>query len=456
MPHDAGMERERELRDVIRDNGGRPAELWIRSPFRTFPYRIQQTSKLVYKTTDTFDGSERMIQPENMIHVKSLGIDPWVGLSPIRYHAREVLGAAIATQNYGSRLFSNDARPGGYISSADVLQPDRKLQLANQWQAAHSRAGSHTMAILDGGLKWEAVGIQPDEAQFIQTRQMQREDIAAIYGVPPHFIGAQNSERSANLEQRFLEFLVMSLKPNLRRYEAELNAKLFANIGRNANKFFVKFDTAEFERADFASTLKALQVGRYAGLYTIDEGRRMLGLNPIDAKSLDAENPGGSLWQPVNMVPITNGEKEEPTAPPVDAPVIGPDGKTPPPAPVEPGTQPDAVSDARAFFPVFFPQMKDGISRLCARNKTDSGDFQKILTPILAGVASTYAPLEGDMTLPAEIAGVIKSYAQAIYDRHTSWDKNDLNKLTTDELTLALQAIIPAAKNFTNEVSDDE
>jgi hypothetical protein len=182
----------------------------------------------------------------------------------------------------------------------------------------------------------------------------------------------------------------------------------------------------------------------------------MLGLNPIDAKSLDAENPGGSLWQPVNMVPITNGEKEEPTAPPVDAPVIGPDGKTPPPAPVEPGTQPDAVSDARAFFPVFFPQMKDGISRLCARNKTDSGDFQKILTPILAGVASTYAPLEGDMTLPAEIAGVIKSYAQAIYDRHTSWDKNDLNKLTTDELTLALQAIIPAAKNFTNEVSDDE
>jgi HK97 family phage portal protein len=441
--------------EILRDGAGRPAELWIRSPFRTFPYRNQRNSKLIYRTTDTFDGSERVIEPENMVHVKNFGIDPWVGLSPVRYHMREVLGGAIATQNYANRLFGNDARPGGYISAPDVLQPARKLELANNWTAAHSRSGSHTMAILDGGLSWEAVGIQPDEAQFIQTRQMQREDICAMYGVPPHFVGAQNAERSANLEQRFLEFLVTCLKPNLKRYECELNAKLFAGVGRSANKYFVKFDTADFERADFATTLKALQVGRYSGLYTINEGRKMLGLNPIDPKTLDATNPGGSIWQPVNMVPITDGEDEVPTAPPVDTPIMGPDGKPVPPAPSEPGTNADATSDSRAFFPVFFPQMKDGITRLCARNKVDSRDFEKVLTPILAGVASTYAPLSGDMTLPLELAGVIKTHTQAMYDRHTSWDP-DINKSTTEELTLALEAIIPTARTFINEENEDE
>src|SRR5579863_3884721 len=266
--------------EILRDNGGRPYGLWMRSPFRTFPYRVQQDSSMIYKTTDTFNGAEHIIQPKNMLHIGNFGIDPWIGLSPVRYHMREVFGGAIATQNYANRLFANNASPGGVLSSPDVLQPQRKLDLANTWTAAHSRSGAHTMAILDGGLKWEKVGMNPEEAQFIATRSMQREDIAAMYGVPPHFVGSQSAERSANLEQKFLEFLVMTLKPIIRRYEAELNAKLFAGIGRSANKYFIKIDTSDFERADFKTTLQALQLGRYAGLYTIDEGRKILGLNP--------------------------------------------------------------------------------------------------------------------------------------------------------------------------------
>jgi hypothetical protein len=307
------------------------------------------------------------------------------------------------------------------------------------------------MAVLDGGLDWKNVGISPDEAQFIATRGMQREDIATIWGVPPHFIGAMTSERSANLEQRFLEFLVTCLKPNLRRYEAELNAKLFSGIGRNANKFFAKFDTADFERADFATTLKAIQTGRYAGLYTIDEGRRLLGLNPVDPKTLNADNPGGSLWQPVNMQPITDGVLEIPTAPPTDQGVPQPGGEQVPPVKVEPGATPDATSDSRAFFTVFQPIFRDGLGRICARSKTDYKDFERVFMPILASVASTYAPTSGDMTMPESVAAVVRTHLTGMYKRSADWDKTNMQTLTADELTRALAVVIPAAKTFTDD-----
>ena len=432
--------------EIVRNIGGQPVEFWVRNPFRTFPYRDMKSGGLVYKTTDTSDGHERIIAPENILHIKNISIDPWVGLSPIRYYAREVLGAAIATQNYGARLFSNDARPGGYLASADVMQPDRKLQLAQAWQASHSRSGSHTMAILDGGLKWESVGIAPEEAQFIATRQMQREDIAAIYGVPTHFLGSSTGERSANLEQRFLEFLVMSLKPNLRRYECELNAKLFAGIGRNANKFFVKFDTAEFERADFASTLKALQVGRYAGLYSVDEGRRMLGLNPVDPDKLSADNPGDSLWMPINMVNIEVGEEDEPSKglPDVQVPVDTKPEKTP--DKVEPGTAPDAVSDSRALFNIFYKSFEDALGRITARSKVNLADFERVFTPLLAGVAASALPIEGDIVLPLDVASAIKTHCSGIFERSQTWDKSKLGEMAADELNEAIIKILPVAK----------
>jgi HK97 family phage portal protein len=426
--------------EIVRDNGGRPAEFWIRSPFRTFPYRVQKTSKLVYKTTDTFDGNERVILAEDMLHFKNFGIDPWVGLSPIRYHAREVLGNAIALQNYGARFFNNDARPGGYISSAEVLQPQRKLELATNWQATHSRSGAHAMAILDGGLKWETVGIQPDEAQFIQSKELSKEDICAIYGVPSHFVGGVQTDKVSGLEQRFLEFLIGTLKPNLRRYEAEINAKLFANnIGRSANKYFAKFDTDDYQRADFATTLKALQVGRYAGLITPDEGRHMLGLNPVDPKQLKPENPGGGLWVPVNMTAMTD------EAPP------------PPPAPVAPGKKPEAggtpeqAPAGRALFNVFFTQMSDAITRISARNKPDLRDFERVFTPILVGLAASVLPLEGDITMPVIVAGAIKVHCAGIYERSTTWDKDNLGEMSADELNLAMQKIIPVAQNSVPE-----
>jgi HK97 family phage portal protein len=149
-----------------------PAALYLRSPFRTFPYRSSKTGNLIYKTADTLDGQEQTILPEDMIHVKGFSFDGLVGLSPVKVYAREVLGCDLAAQNYSAKFFANDSRPGGYLKSVTPMKDQAKLTAVQTWQAAHTQGNTHRMALLDGGLTWEAVGTNPEEAQFIQTRQL--------------------------------------------------------------------------------------------------------------------------------------------------------------------------------------------------------------------------------------------------------------------------------------------
>lgn len=289
---------------IIRNGAGQPAELLIRSPFRTYPQRHGGTGKIEYVTMDTPTGAQLIVAAEDMIHVKNMGVNPYMGLSPIRMYMREVLGVALAAQAYGARLFKNDARPGGYLYSEAVVKPEEKLKQIQSWVAGHSGPNQHMPAMLDGGVDWKQVGINPDEAQFLQTRQFQRSEIASIYGVPAHMLG-DPSETKATIEQKALEFLIWTVKPWLRRWEQAMNVKLFpakgAKPGPKAPRYFIKFDTSEYERSDYATTLKGIQTGRYAGLYTVDEGRKLLGLNPVTDDNFDTAQPGKGLWRPVNM-----------------------------------------------------------------------------------------------------------------------------------------------------------
>ncbi len=293
--------------EIIRNGGGQPVSMQLLAPFRTHPYRIPATGEIFYKTTDTPTGKERTIEAGSMAHVKNMGVTPYIGLSPIRLYMREVIGTALAAQAYGARIFKNDTRPGGYLKSATPVKPADKVAQVQSWVAGHRGVNNHMPAFLDGGVEWANVGINPDEAQFLQTRQFQRSEIASIYGVPAHMLG-DPQETKATIEQKALEFLLWTVKIWLRRWEQAFNVKLFPTKGQTAGKFFVKFDTSEFERSDYATMLKGIQTGRYAGILTVDEGRKFLGLNPSTAQNFnmsDAEfqqdQPGKGLWRPVNM-----------------------------------------------------------------------------------------------------------------------------------------------------------
>jgi HK97 family phage portal protein len=372
---------------IIRNNAGQPVELLIRSPFRTYPQRRGGSGVIEYVSMDTPTGVQLIVPAEDMIHVKNMGVNPYIGLSPIRMYMREVLGVALAAQAYGAKLFKNDARPGGYLYSTATVKPEDKLRQVQSWVAGHTGANQHMPAMLDGGVEWKNVGINPDEAQFLQTRQFQRSEIASIYGVPAHMLG-DPTESKATIEQKALEFLIWTVKPWLRRWEQAMNVKLFPTSkdrkpGPKSARYFIKFDTSEYERSDFATTLKGIQTGRYAGLYTMDEGRKLLGLNPVTGDNFDETKPGKSLWRPVNMAiagddpaiySSSGASNDSPDAPTEDQPAPADDG-----------------GDNSRTIKLYCDWFKDGLRVLSGFNHPSASAWVKVLGPSLKSLALSLA-----------------------------------------------------------------
>lgn len=440
--------------EIAYNGAGQPAALFPRSPFATFPYRnVDQKpdrmelepGELFYKTTDTPGHYERYIRKEDMVHVRGLGMDSLVGLSPVKYYAREVLGTDLAAQSYSAKFFANDSRPGGYLSVPGMRSPEQKAKDVASWMAAHGRGQSHTMAVLDGGLKWEKVGVNPEEAQFLQTREFNRTQIACIFGVPPHFLG-EAAESRANMEQRALEFLTFTLRPWLNKWEQAINCKLFPTVGRNAGRFYARFDTSQFERATYADLLKGVQMGRYAGLMTGNEGRKLLGQQPYSKQQLKSDDPADKLWMPVNMQYVTEDWNAEPDL--VDPngegqggdDQNGGDGGSKPASGTTQGGKRDR--ELQRYFRLFAPTFRDAFGRILARNKPDDRDFQRTFGPILTTIAAAFelAPDRepGEMQLSAESVGLINRYASAMRSRSSSWKNGNPDQKAAYELKRAL------------------
>ena len=201
--------------EIAYNKAGQPAALYLRSPFRTFPYR-RSDGTLAYKTNDTPGQYDRWIPSQNMCQFRGMGMDGLLGLSPIKYFAREVIGCDLAAQAYSARFFKNDSRPGGYLTATGMLSSEKKKAAMLSWMDAHSGSNTNRMAILDSGMTWQKVGVNPDEAQFLQTRQLNRQQISAIYGVPIHFLG-DSEESRASIDGNALSSLERSHSSRLLR-----------------------------------------------------------------------------------------------------------------------------------------------------------------------------------------------------------------------------------------------
>ena len=443
--------------EIAFNNAGQPAGLYVRSPFSTFPYRNVdqkvdrlelQPGDLFYKTTDTPGHYERAIAKENMVHVRGLGMDSLVGLSPVKYYAREVLGTDLAAQSFSAKFFANDSRPGGFLKVPGFRSPEQKAKDAATWFAAHGRGQSHSVAILDAGMTWEQTSVNPEEAQFLQTREFNRTQIACIFGVPPHFLG-EAAESRANMEQRALEFLTFTLRPWLNKWEQALNSKLFPSVGRNANRYYAKFDTSQFERATYADLLKGVQMGRYAGLITGQEGRKLMGFQPYSAQQMSSTNPADKLLRPVNMAYVMSDDITDPA--PAPAPggggsgqggddQGGGDGGSQPGSGTTQGGKRD--QEIAHYSLTFWPTFRDAFGRILARKGANTADFERVFSPILTTIAATFetAPDRepGEMQLSAESTTFIRGYIASMERRSPGWRRTDPDVDAHDELRRAL------------------
>ena len=282
---------------IERNLRGDVVELWPLPPDVTAPRR--RGVELIYETT--IGGRSLTLPARDVLHIRGLGYDGLIGWSPIRCQ-REALGWAVATQRFSSRFFGNGAALQGVLEHPGTVRD--KEELRKDWQNLYgSTDNAFKTAVLEQGMKYSRIGIPPEDAQFVETRKLQRSEIATIFQVPMHFLGDPNT-KYANREQESIDFVTYSLGAWCVCWEQEISAKLLRPAEQT--RYFAKFNNRAILRGDHASRSLFYKAGITDGWLTRNEVRELEDLNPLE----NLDEP----LQPLNMA--VAGQEPPPTEPP--------------------------------------------------------------------------------------------------------------------------------------------
>ncbi|MCD8325120.1 MAG: phage portal protein, partial [Lachnospiraceae bacterium] len=249
---------------IIRNGKGEVVALYPLMPNRMNVDRDGHQN-LYYEYTVSADDApqvkKEILKPSDVLHIPGLGFDGLVGYSPIAV-AKNAIGMTIACEEYGAKFFANGATPGGILEHPGVIKdPDALREAWNKGFGGSSN--SSKVAILEEGMKYTPISINPDEAQFLETRKFQIDEIARIFRVPPHLIGDMEHSTFSNIEQQSLEFVTYTLQPWLVRWEQGIHRVLLSEDERK--DYFVKFNVDGLLRGDYASRMNGYATARQNG-----------------------------------------------------------------------------------------------------------------------------------------------------------------------------------------------
>lgn len=252
--------------------------------------------RIRYKVKED-NGQWKPYNNEDIFEVGGLSLDGWNTVSVISY-ARDSLGLNLAAERYGSRFFRNDSRPGGILTTDGNLSKGMAQRIRGEWEALHTGTAQHRVAVLEGGLKWQQVGISPEEAQFLGTREFQAEDVCRWFRVPPHMVGLTSKATSwgSGIEQMAIGFLTYTLRPWLTRWTQAIKRDLILA----PQTYFADFVVEALLRGDISSRYNAYAIGRQWGWLSVNEIRGYENLNPVTG--------GDQYLTPLNMSPARGGQ----------------------------------------------------------------------------------------------------------------------------------------------------
>ena len=243
----------------------------------------------------TMQGGTVVLKPSEVLHVPGLGFDGLVGYSPIAM-AKNAIGLAIATEEYGAKFFANGATPGGILEyPGTVKDPDRVRDSWNRGFSGSQNAGK--VAILEEGMKYTPISIAPEQAQFLETRKFQINEIARIFRVPPHMVGDLEKSSFSNIEQQSLEFVKYTLDPWVVRWEQSIQRALLT--AEEKKQYFVKFNLEGLLRGDYQSRMNGYATARQNGWMSANDIRELENLDRIPA-----ESGGDRILVNGNMLPL--------------------------------------------------------------------------------------------------------------------------------------------------------
>ena len=237
------------------------------------------------------------LQPSDVLHIPGLGFDGLVGYSPVAM-AKNAIGMAIACEEYGAKFFANGAAPGGVLEHPGTIKDPQRVR--ESWQSTFGGSGNaNKIAVLEEGMKYTPIGISPEQAQFLETRKFQINEIARIFRVPPHMVGDLEKSSFSNIEQQSLEFVKYTLDPWVIRWEQSIQRSLLNS--EEKKKYFAKFNVEGLLRGDYQSRMNGYAIGRQNGWMSANDIRELENLDRIPAED------GGDLYLiNGNMLPLKN------------------------------------------------------------------------------------------------------------------------------------------------------
>jgi len=247
--------------EIVREQG-QPVELKLLNYYDVRP--VDDTYS-AYKLTNG-----RILRDMQMLVICNLD-----RMSPIRLHAQNI-GLAKAAEEYGMQYFANGGQMTGVLSSEQPLKNEQIETIQQSWNQSSNTAGTK---LLPFGFRYNRIGIPPEEAQFIQTRKFQAEEICRIFSVPPALVQLESQTTYNNVEQQNLMFRQHTLLPWVKRIEQELDRKLI--VGVDVRDHYIRLDMDSMYRADNNTRAQYYKEAISSGWMSINEVRAREDLNPV-------------------------------------------------------------------------------------------------------------------------------------------------------------------------------
>ena len=234
----------------------------------------------------TSDGKTINLRPIDVLHIPGLGYDGIMGYSPIAIE-KNAIGLGIAAEEYGSKFFSNGARPSGILTHPNTVKDPKRLR--ESWNAAYGgSANANKVAVIEEGMHFESISIPNNEAQFLETRKFQVDEICRIFRVPPHLVGNLEHATFSNIEHQSIDFAVHTIRPWLVRIEQSMNRALFYE--KEKGKFYAQFNIDGLMRGDYKSRMEGYAIARQNGWMSANDIRELENLNPL------SDEEGGNAY----------------------------------------------------------------------------------------------------------------------------------------------------------------
>uniref|UniRef100_UPI0009FE8958 phage portal protein n=1 Tax=Tissierella creatinophila TaxID=79681 RepID=UPI0009FE8958 len=268
---------------IIRNGRGEVAALYPLIPDKM---KIKRSERGEIYYLYNKEGQDYILKSQEVLHIPGLGFDGLVGYSPIAM-AKNTIGMALATEEYGAKFFSNGANPGGVLEHPGVVKDPSRVR--DSWNSVYQGStNSHKVAVLEEGMKFQAIGIPPEQAQFLETRKFQTEEICRIFRVPPHLVASLDKATFSNIEHQSISFVVHTIRPWLVRIEQSINKALFNEAERK--EYFVSFVVDGLLRGDYNSRMQGYATGIQNGFMSPNDVRSLENMNPIP------EEEGGNVY----------------------------------------------------------------------------------------------------------------------------------------------------------------